>query len=281
MLPGNSIIKLLVALIVLSHAISQKCDDEGRYRCLESQTCCRSFLSPLGWACFSISNGVCCSDGNHICPDGTACNMQDKTCVNLTIEFLSFMNPVQNAFSEPSVNWPQLTIYKGKDFADFTYGLIQGSELFSGLKNIHSCIDITRAEEAVTRILNVVHSLHYFDKETNSYKVAQDIIQGGIYMYDSIDGAIKACKDSTSDLVTSLDKIKNYLFTDGYVERAAEHILFNLQGFADRIHNGLAAFKKKDYFTSGTIFGELIHFSFFWDLNLDDTNTNSNKEANY
>ncbi|KAM9831231.1 granulin b [Neosynchiropus ocellatus] len=54
----------------------QDCDEQTR--CRGGTTCCKGASGQ--WACCPLSQAVCCSDGEHCCPNGYKCNMEEKTC---------------------------------------------------------------------------------------------------------------------------------------------------------------------------------------------------------
>ena len=65
-----------------------ECDTEGKYKCSSTQTCCKSSVFSQGWACYSYVEAVCCEDDKNVCPKGTSCNLEDKTCDNKALSFL-------------------------------------------------------------------------------------------------------------------------------------------------------------------------------------------------
>ena len=46
--------------------------------CLDGQTCCR--LASGQWGCCPYPNAVCCSDGQHCCPNGYTCDVSSGHC---------------------------------------------------------------------------------------------------------------------------------------------------------------------------------------------------------
>lgn len=51
------------------------CDDGSE--CAGESTCCPSHG---GFFCCPLKNAVCCSDGNHCCPTGYKCNIEERKC---------------------------------------------------------------------------------------------------------------------------------------------------------------------------------------------------------
>ncbi|CAH8641245.1 unnamed protein product [Schistosoma rodhaini] len=49
------------------------------YECPNNTTCCSS--SDEKWACCPIPQAVCCSDGEHCCPDGYTCDLSVGECI--------------------------------------------------------------------------------------------------------------------------------------------------------------------------------------------------------
>lgn len=64
-----------------------QCDSQGRYKCPEDQTCCRSKIFASGWACFPSPKAVCCSDGKSYCPENTICNLRENKCDSKPLQF--------------------------------------------------------------------------------------------------------------------------------------------------------------------------------------------------
>ncbi|CAH8619022.1 unnamed protein product [Schistosoma guineensis] len=50
------------------------------YECPANTTCCPS--PDETWACCPIPQAVCCSDGEHCCPDGYVCDLSVGECIN-------------------------------------------------------------------------------------------------------------------------------------------------------------------------------------------------------
>ena len=61
-------------------ADDDKCPD-GKTSCSASATCCP--LSSGGFACCPEPNAVCCPDHIHCCPQGTKCDVKDRTCLKV------------------------------------------------------------------------------------------------------------------------------------------------------------------------------------------------------
>ncbi|MEQ2294645.1 hypothetical protein AMECASPLE_006024 [Ameca splendens] len=53
-----------------------RCDMD--HQCPKHTSCCRLFTGE--WGCCPLQNAVCCSDKEHCCPQGYACNVFSKTC---------------------------------------------------------------------------------------------------------------------------------------------------------------------------------------------------------
>ncbi|CAH8867229.1 unnamed protein product [Trichobilharzia szidati] len=49
------------------------------FECPSGTTCCPS--TEEGWACCPFPDAVCCSDGEHCCPNGYTCDLASKRCV--------------------------------------------------------------------------------------------------------------------------------------------------------------------------------------------------------
>ncbi|CAH8636144.1 unnamed protein product [Schistosoma haematobium] len=58
---------------------TQLCPD-AKPRCSDEQTCCK--LKTGEWGCCPVKNAVCCSDGEHCCPDGYVCDLSVGECIN-------------------------------------------------------------------------------------------------------------------------------------------------------------------------------------------------------
>ncbi|XP_010864960.4 granulin b isoform X1 [Esox lucius] len=58
--------------------VDAKCDADGRYRCPERQTCCKT--SPTEWSCCPAPQAVCCADAKHCCPMGYMCDLEQGGC---------------------------------------------------------------------------------------------------------------------------------------------------------------------------------------------------------
>ncbi|XP_037133247.1 granulin b isoform X1 [Syngnathus acus] len=69
------------------------CPDGGA--CQDGSTCCKDFAGRYG--CCPLPRAVCCSDGLHCCPEGTACDLQHATCSNqmLTLPWRRSLPPQQ------------------------------------------------------------------------------------------------------------------------------------------------------------------------------------------
>ena len=52
---------------------------DGTSECPDGDTCCRS--NSGGYGCCPDANAVCCSDGQHCCPQDYSCNVSAGTCV--------------------------------------------------------------------------------------------------------------------------------------------------------------------------------------------------------
>jgi hypothetical protein len=48
-------------------------------QCPDGNTCCK--LSSGEWGCCPLPNAVCCSDGEHCCPQGYTCDVSAGTCI--------------------------------------------------------------------------------------------------------------------------------------------------------------------------------------------------------
>lgn len=62
-----------------------QCDNAGQYRCGKQQTCCKG---PVGYKCYNVSDGQCCSNGISACPKNMICNIKENKCDPKTIIFL-------------------------------------------------------------------------------------------------------------------------------------------------------------------------------------------------
>ncbi|RWS21586.1 hypothetical protein B4U80_08821 [Leptotrombidium deliense] len=53
---------------------------DGKEQCLDSQTCCE--LQSGQYGCCPYEKGVCCSDEEHCCPNGFACDVRHSRCIH-------------------------------------------------------------------------------------------------------------------------------------------------------------------------------------------------------
>jgi hypothetical protein len=77
-------IVLLITFIMLSSVITKEswwCDSKGKKQCPnQNQTCCQSATEASRFKCWNYQDGVCCTDGLHICSNGDTCNKNNGSC---------------------------------------------------------------------------------------------------------------------------------------------------------------------------------------------------------
>ncbi|KAF1450274.1 hypothetical protein FQV07_0009542, partial [Pygoscelis papua] len=61
-------------------ALHQVLCPDGRSVCPDGATCCQ--LPSAQYGCCPLQNAVCCSDRQHCCPQGTACDLERSTCTS-------------------------------------------------------------------------------------------------------------------------------------------------------------------------------------------------------
>ncbi|XP_078571844.1 uncharacterized protein LOC144859249 isoform X1 [Branchiostoma floridae x Branchiostoma japonicum] len=54
------------------------CDEEGKVKCPDKNTCCKKTTGE--WGCCPLEKALCCEDKVHCCPHGTVCNKTSGEC---------------------------------------------------------------------------------------------------------------------------------------------------------------------------------------------------------
>ena len=74
----------------------------GQVQCPDGSTCCK--LSSGQWGCCPLPNAVCCSDGEHCCPQVYTCDVSAGTCSQRGEITDSFLN-------KPAIQIPKVNIH--------------------------------------------------------------------------------------------------------------------------------------------------------------------------
>jgi hypothetical protein len=86
--------KFVILISLISLACSQlklQCGSSEDF-CRDDQTCCA--LPEGSFGCCPYIDGVCCSDGDHCCPNGYECNLEKLHCdKNSSDNFLALLIP--------------------------------------------------------------------------------------------------------------------------------------------------------------------------------------------
>nr|CAH8867609.1 unnamed protein product [Trichobilharzia regenti] len=74
------------------------------FECPSGTTCCPS--TEEGWACCPFPDAVCCSDGEHCCPNGYSCDLASQRCVQ---QFTSASSPSDDNSKKPPASVSSLS----------------------------------------------------------------------------------------------------------------------------------------------------------------------------
>jgi len=253
--------KLSILFTILISAAYSKdswvCDSLGKFKCAVGQTCCRSRTTSYGWACFPLTNAVCCSDGVNVCPSGTICDLTAKTCSRVTLAFLQLPEIQAANYTEPIVN------LKPVDAMNFTLGFFEGVEIFTPVLANSTCFK--NSEKLVFDVNELVNIFSHFNVEDLAAEIKR-ILHILEEMVNFGETEIPVCKKLGLDLKDMFFRIYNHVTNTKYVENISAHTIFNLQKIKDLFEDSAKDIQEQVYFRSGKGFGTFLKFAALWDF---------------
>jgi len=148
--------------------------------------------------------------------------------------------------------------------AEFAQGFFKGFGLFNNLPHEKECVidDITIAND-VQDLINIIKSITL---KTDFKKIIPQIYVKLTEIYTKIGKVSAGCAAYANEIKSVVDAMKNYTKGIKYWANLAIHVATNIGTINDKIKSGVNAYTAKNFSQSGEVFGQLIHFTFFWDF---------------
>lgn len=252
---------VILAIICLSSSVLNKkaheCDSAGKFKCAETQTCCRSKINPNGWACFPTVEGVCCSDGISCCPKNNICNLQEKRCVPKVLAFLT-EEPAMIA-SSPIEAIPVAEAIM------FAQGFVDGLEIFNNLPDAGKC---QASPEMINDLLEVINAIRNFDWRSGNYAdlFVTIVTKTADYIQRSKELA-GPCAAYQQEIVDVFNKVYEHITTSKFAQDLVIHTITHISDFQKLLAKGEEDFKNGNFQNSGKDFGALLNTFLLFDFN--------------
>lgn len=237
-----------------------QCDSLGKLFCAQNQTCCRSITNASGWECFPTIRGVCCSNGINCCPEGTICELTQKTCVKKTLSFL--MEPEAAPESLPSTE-PMKQMGAIDPAVDFVTGFVKGFHIFEHVGADNTCFTNTQFS---TYLVEVLEKLKNVKVDETLPKFLEELIKDFIAHKELIYGEISQCKKLAQEVLVIFQKLSEKVMQADYVQKVTTHTLLHFKRVKEGLDKLQTLAQAHDYQALGFTAGELVEFVFFWDL---------------
>lgn len=249
---------LLITVLVLASTIISLEIVDCDYLLWECPgTCCvdgNSF-----YYCFrNLPNGVCCSEGDFACPNGTSCNVNQRACDYDQSSFLES----EKSLSEVRT-FPDLKLNQALELLE---GLVSGLELTKIQEHSSICIQKASNPELfqdITKIITLVKSLNI---KKDFVHTIEEIYDEVLSVYAIIEDEIAPCTDYVKELEKTPKELLEHLKRDGHWANAMEHVIFNFKNLESIIESLEGNIKDKNYKNIGINIGEIIKFLFYWDF---------------
>jgi len=222
-----------------------QCGTQSAFTCAPTQTCCRG---PAGYTCYPTENGVCCSDGNSACPQGTTCNMREKRCDKSSMTFLE-----ENTIEFLSIEADLVLI--GESAVEFAEGLFEGFELFNNLPHQSQCVT-----DAFQDIIDIVNLIKNVSIHSDYKQLVSDLINKTTDAFKRTEG----CRKWGKELEETVNQMKNTLTDFTYLPSLAYHTATNIGTITEKVTNSAKLFANGKFRKSGNGFGDLIKYVLFY-----------------
>lgn len=232
-----------------------ECDNLGKYRCSQEQTCCRSKVSSFGWSCFPGKQGVCCSDGASFCPFGTICDVPNRTCRKPTLSFLE-------AATEPLISAPSVEVTP-QNAADFGLGLLQGVQIFDAAYKNSTCVANTT--DIFFDVLYIIQTVNQITSE-NVFEKLRQIVDLSEALLNLTRSTSELCLETVNAVQEVLLKVREAVSQPEYLSELATHSVFNLQTIKDLGTGAVTNLQQGNYSVAGNLVGQAVKFGFLWRL---------------
>lgn len=268
----------LIFTLTLSstHKPPHFCDHHGHYRCRETETCCQVAHGLSKYGCFEAINGVCCSDGKHICPQGTICNNIEGRCEHKGLFFLEdseYLRPILSTYESVSV----------LEVEQILSGLVEGLEIFNNLPNKDTC---RPTAEMTQDLVDIIAAIKGFDWSSGNYIQLISLLT--LRTIDYVNRAKQLegpCRSLEKELNEVFDDVKQYLSDPKYGQRFVMHTLFYINTFKKQISDVEKDYLDQNYKQVGLDLGGLIHdfllFDFgkkLWNIDMIEEETNKKSD---
>jgi hypothetical protein len=252
----------LITLLALTSAIISKqyweCDSRGRYVCLTSQTCCQSKISSSGWACFNLTNAVCCNDGMSACPYGYICNLRAKTCDRRAFLFGEKDSQCE-LYTEGLEPIDNFKLFKG---------FMDGIAIFEG-KTHHTdkCTekDLEVVEEVILEIINIIRTVDLKDPILVLVKLTKLFTKFGEF-YHSLDKITGPCQEHAQELQVVMRKAIQHVEDPLYLLQLPTHLYEVMGDLKTTALQAAEDYNLGHYQSAGKGYGNLVHDALLWDF---------------
>lgn len=246
--------------VLISAAVSKnywECDKEGKMKCPQDNTCCRSRASAYGWACFPLIDAVCCSDGVNVCPSGTICDLTAKTCRRNTLAFLEVPEIQAGNHTNPIIT------LKPVDALNFALGFYEGVEILSPVLGNSTCIHQT--ERLVSNVIKLVDVFSHFNVENLAAELREilHLLEDFVNIGET---QIPVCKQLGLDVKDLFVRVYQHVANAKYVEQLSSHTIFNLGKIKEIYEGAIKEVQAGNFTGAGRGFGQLLKFAALWDF---------------
>ncbi len=239
-----------------------QCDSLGKLNCAQNQTCCRSKTNSSGWECFNSIRAVCCSNGINSCPEGTICDLTNKTCNKKTLSFLTAEANTEPLPSVASSNTPCPVISAEL----FLEGFFGGFDLFAHVSDGNTCLT---NKDFVNYIADVLNRLKNVPLDANLPKFVEELAKDFIVHSDLLVSEAVQCKQLGANAKVVLESLRQKVMQADYLKKLSMHLVLHLNQIREMTEKLTPLAQAGEFEMLGRTSGELAKFVFFWDLTED------------
>jgi hypothetical protein len=151
----------------------------------------------------------------------------------------------------------------GDQIARMVEQFLNGLQLFKELPHEKECIQPDDA--IIADVETIVEIIQHINKD-NMIESLGKIVSSASDIYTKGKTVLPECLAWKDSVAAQFKKIGQYVSDKDYLTKLATHLLLNLQHIKDDVTNGTNAWNNGDYATAGKSFGDVVHFTFFWDF---------------
>lgn len=259
---------VILSIIALSAVVCLnkqpwECDNLGKQKCQQSQTCCRG---GAGWRCYPVTHGTCCSDGKSACPHGTKCNIRQQRCDKNILSTFAFLEENDESYIELFTNTtvPAFVAGGAENAINLLKGLNDGLALFNNLTHRESCQNPD--PQIVEDFRNIVEILKNITPQSNFTVVVDQIVANVRDLQKRITVKSEQCSKFNAEVTAIVDALKAHFQNEEYLGNLISHTVINKNKIAAKIQEIREAIPQGDFYVNGKLVGAFFRYVAFWNF---------------